>query len=270
MRNFINLFEDRPTKTKTDFGLLPQLDKGAVATRPEGKLKVPGKRTRKPFKAIELDPEIGAEAATHSMNALRNPEFANLRDVVSDDEARRIAGIDDAADLDDVGIEPPGTDVVPFKPTTENLPAVINKEVAETNGKFFPEWRAIKHLPNYIQQPIRALGRQVFGQFTDTPIEDIMMIGTIGNLNPERDVVGMMHWIRKHGIRDDAANIDFSRIMPGYEADVSLWKTEDYSFLLVKDFAGYYIYGWAGGRGVHIEHKDHLRLTNEKDRSKRR
>lgn len=169
-----------------------------------------------------------------------------MPDEIDDIEAARRADIDAPADINaTVGVEP-------MPPTTENLPAIISREIENTDGKIFPEWHQIKHLPGYLQQPIRALGRAVFGQFTDTPIEDIQMIGTIGGLNPDRDVAGMMNWIRRNGARDDAANIDFSQIMPGYRADVSLWRTADYSFLLVSDFHGKFIYAWAGGRGVHV------------------
>jgi hypothetical protein len=140
----------------------------------------------------------------------------------------------------------------PEIPNTENLPAIISREVAQTGGRINPEWHEVKQLPGYFQSAIRALGRSVFRQFTDTPIEDIQVLTTLGNINSEHEVTGMMDWIRRNGARDDAAAIDFSQIMPGYNADVSFWRTKDYSFLLVHDFAGYYIYGFKGGRGVHL------------------
>jgi hypothetical protein len=248
VRNFINIINEamKPTKTgdKTglDFDLMPHLDKGAVATTGAGRdvRSLPGKKTRR-RKSVNVAADVGAEAGRHFGSLSQH----DMPDEIDDEEARRRAGLDDPNMDDTIGAEP-----VP--PTTENLPAVIRTEVEKTGGKIFPEWRQIKHLPGYIQQPIRALGRAVFGQFTDTPIEDIQMIGTIGGLNPDRDVAGMMKWIERHGVRDDAANIDFSQIMPGYRADVSLWRTEDYSFLLVSDFGGKYIYAWAGGRGFRM------------------
>lgn len=263
MRHLINIITEatKPTKTHTDakptktrepqsgldldFELMPQLDKGAVATSTAGRnVGLPGKKAKRRVSNVD----VGPEGTRHLQTMNRD-----MQDEISDDEARRRAGVEDADDLD-VGM-PADDDVgVPTQPNVENLPAVIRREVAETGGKINPEWHQIKHLPNYIQQPIRALGRQVFGQFTDTPIEDIQMIGTIGGLNPERDVVGMMHWIRKNGIQADSAKMDFERFFPeGYQADVSLWRTKDYSFLLVHDFGGYYIYGWTQKNGIHLD-----------------
>jgi hypothetical protein len=72
----------------------------------------------------------------------------------------------------------------------------------------------------------------------------------LGNINPERDVVSMMDWIRRNGAQEYAGTMDFSHLMPGYRAEVQHWRTKDYSFLLVRDlkrpgFEGYYyIYGW--------------------------
>lgn len=224
---------------------MPSLEPGGAvaAAGPKPDVAIPGakpKRKKHQFRAIDLGPETMGAVGQH-LGALHGSDIGN--DEISDDEARRRAGMGD--DFADVGAEP-------TPPNIENLPAVISKEISETGGKFFPEWQQIKHLPGYIQQPIRAVGRQVFGQFTDVPIEDIQVITTLGGINPEQDVKGMMAWIMKNGVRDHNAKIDFNRIMPGYSADYSLWKTAEYSFLVVKDFGGIYIYGFTGGRGVHL------------------
>jgi hypothetical protein len=239
MRNIINLInvmlESKDTKIKpTDFNFIPDLNKSIDKPIDKTKETIPGKKAknRNP-RIIKLDTETEKRAARH-LNSLFN---SDIDDKISDEEASRIS---------DFGIPEPH-DIT-------NLPAVISKEIKKYGDDIVePEWSQIKNLPGYLQNPIRALGRQVFRQFTNTPIEDIQMIGTIGGLNSNNDVIGMMNWIKRHGVRDDSANIDFSQVMPGYRADVSLWKTADYSFLLVKDFGGYYIYAWVGGRGVHVD-----------------
>jgi hypothetical protein len=250
VRNFIDIINEatRPTKTgtrdKTDqFDFMPSLEPGgAVAPAAASKKDVapktlPGRKAKHRFKAIDLgdDPELGAQVGQH-LGALGQ---ADIADEIDDAEARRRAGIEDMDTPDTIG-------GVPEVPNIENLPAIISREMTTTGT-------TVNHLPGYIQQPIRALGRQIFGQFTDTPIEDIQMIGTIGNINPERDVRGMMAWITRNGIRDETANIDFNRIMPGYTAETSLWNTDDFTFLLVKDMMGYYIYGWVNGRGTKLD-----------------
>jgi hypothetical protein len=241
--------EARPTKTRDDVGLpsfdfMPELEPKAVATASQrgGDVEaIPGRKSRRRVKTANVTPEVGAEAGQHFASLSRH----DMQDEISDDEAQRRSGVDDFHADADMGYEPE-------IPNTENLPAIISREVAQTGGRINPEWHEVKQLPGYFQSAIRALGRSVFRQFTDTPIEDIQVLTTLGNINSEHEVTGMMDWIRRNGARDDAAAIDFSQIMPGYNADVSFWRTKDYSFLLVHDFAGYYIYGFKGGRGVHL------------------
>jgi hypothetical protein len=228
------------TQDEPNFDFLNTIRQDQPLARTTSREVLPGKKAkRKRARQMQVDPETSATAAAHLAN------LPQADDEISDAEARLRAGVEDDDVTDVAGAEP-------IPPTTENLPAVIHREVALTGGRVDPEWHQVKHLPGYLQSGIRALGRQVFRQFTETPIEDIQVITTLGNINPERDVVGMMDWIRRNGARDDAANMDFGQTMPGYTADVQLWRTKDYSFLLVHDFGGYYIYGWQGGRGVHL------------------
>jgi hypothetical protein len=269
VRQYIDIINEatKPTKTgtkdKTGFDFMPSLEPGgAVATAGAAKRDVapglPGKKSRKRVRSINAAPEVGAQAGQHFAQLGNVPD---MHDEIDDAEARRRAGVGD----DDMGAADDG---VPEPVNIENLPAIINKEITETDGRFHPEWHQIKNLPRYIQQPIRALGRQIFGQFTDTPIEDIQMIGTIGNINPTQEVQGMMAWITKNGIRDQDAKMDFGQIMPGYEADTSLWNTKDFTFLLVKDFAGYYVYGWVGGREFHVGHHEPKMIESEQPKKK--
>lgn len=167
-------------------------------------------------------------------------EAAAARDVISDEEAARIAGYGDDPDE---GWE---------QRTPEMLPAVISKAIAESgDGLVYPQWHMVRHLPGYMREAIRSLGRAVFAQFTDTPIEDIQVLTTI--LNPERELQALAAWIRRNGIMDDDPDMDFDRAFPGYKVRPQLWNVQGYTFLLVEDFAGRYIYGWPGGRGVHLE-----------------
>ncbi len=236
MRKFINIINEatKPTKTgdKIDLSFKPGIEQ--PLDKPSS-----GNKPQKP-KPLNFQMDAKTKRAIGALGSPSN-KFHDLEDVVSDEEARRHAGI--------------GPDI----PTTENLPAIINKEITKFNNRINPDWHQIKHLPGYLSRPIRALGRQVFSQFTDVPIEDIQMIGTIANINPERDVAGVMDWIRRNGIEDDKARIDFSEFIPGYDADVSLWRTKYYTFLLVKDIGGYYVYGWKGGRDVHVKGSNELK-----------
>lgn len=136
------------------------------------------------------------------------------------------------------------------RPNPENLPAVISTAItASGDDLIVPEWHQVQNLPGYAASAIRQIGRMVFGQFTDTPIDHIQTVTTL--TNDTNEVKALMHWISKNGIRDDRAEFDFGPMM--VQADVQLWNVENYSFLLVKDPYGHYVYGWPGGRGVHLE-----------------
>ena len=134
----------------------------------------------------------------------------------------------------------------------QNLPAVVSRALVQAGqGDFNPEWIMVRHLPGYMQNAIRALGRQVFRQFTETPVEDIQVMTTL--THSQADVQRMFAFIRRNAVRDDVARIDFQQVVPGYDADVQLWRMMGYEFLLVRDFAGYYVYGWPGGRGTRLD-----------------
>jgi len=173
---------------------------------------------------------------------------AGLRDELTDREAMEAAGYEDGDmrgmnDFD--GVEPRNP---------ENLPAVISKAVSVSGENLIvPQWHMVRHLPGYLQQPIRALGRMVFRQFTDTPVEDIQTCTTLSNRVDE--VKALMGWISRNGIRDDQAEMDFEGTIPDYKAETQVWNVQGYTFLLVRDFAGHYVYGWPGGRGVHLDHE---------------
>lgn len=134
--------------------------------------------------------------------------------------------------------------------TPENLPAIISTAIALTEDMIIPQWHKVCNLPAFCVQQVRSLGRQIFKEYTDIPVDDIQTCTTL--TNDVREVQAMMGWIKKNGVRNDEMKYDFNDIMPGYHADVQSWDAEGYSFLLVRDHSGHYVYGWPGGRGVHL------------------
>jgi len=167
---------------------------------------------------------------------------SGLRDVVSDREAREFAAKDGADAL-----RPPANAGTPgaaeVEPRTpENLPAVISHAIERAGDRFDPRWHMVRRLPGYLAEPIRRLGRSLIGAFTQTPIEEIQVVSTLSN--SETEVKMMMAWIAKHGVRQDVATLDVDAVISGYRPDVQKWAAEGYSFLLVKDMAGYYVYAW--------------------------
>lgn len=135
------------------------------------------------------------------------------------------------------------TDAIPIPERTGNdLVMAVNNAVVE-QGITPPTWYSVATLPNaMMKMGIQRLGRDLFGGFTDTPIDQINVLASPVNA---RDVQVMAKWIQENGTMVDGdVHIDFSRIMPGYDAEISLWKAEGCEFMLVRDFMGNYIYGW--------------------------
>lgn len=130
----------------------------------------------------------------------------------------------------------------PVPPINANLPAVINTAIAKTNGKFNVKWHQVKNLPGYFQSAIRAMGREVFTPVTRTKIEDINVISSLTNSDMELKLMGT--WIKKHGVRNDSMEMKFHDLLPGYQANVDVYAAQGYTFAIVADQFGQYIYGW--------------------------
>ncbi|MTH95215.1 hypothetical protein [Roseibium sp. RKSG952] len=191
---------------------------------------------------VRMTPEARERAADHIGSLLSS----DLMDEISDTEAMRNAEMNGGMDDETEGY------IEDIPPTAGNLPSVISNAITETGGEITPEWHQVRHLPNYAVNQIRALGRQVFRQFTDIPVDDIQTVTTL--TNDETEVRHLMAWIQRYGQKDDEAVIEFEATIPGYDAEVQLWNVQDYGFLVVKDFGGYYVYGWPGGRGVDLDY----------------
>jgi hypothetical protein len=131
--------------------------------------------------------------------------------------------------------------------TTDNLPAVISREIAMTDPNMVnPDWHTVSNLPGNMSRAIRTLGRSLFGAFTRTPTNDITMIGNLGGQGPNsaRDVRAVTAWIREHGRDVDTANIDFDASIPGYGADIKQYNAGGVRFMIVRDQFGEYVYAW--------------------------
>lgn len=282
MRNFIDAMkflteaEDDKTKIKDktafDFNLDDGSSKGELSKPAEKKdnggdqsrkskdsnrSHLPGGRASKGETRSSI---TGGDNQDQSLRYLGRLHSSNLEDEISDEEAARNAGEIDTPML------PSSEETKPATP--ENLPSVINNAVFAPgsdvpSGVTPPKWHMVKNLPGYMASPIRAMGRMVFAPFTDTPIEDIQVLATLIN---GQDVKVMADWIKRNGQKDDEATIRAEDILPGYQADISIWNSNEYTFMLVKDHAGYYIYGWPGGRGVNLDGpQDFARLENAEE-----
>ena len=163
--------------------------------------------------------------AMRFMDQLANSELANVQDNVD------VMGINNG-ELPEQ--QEPGTDL-----------AVISREIANF-GDIEPEWHEVRNLPGYMSNAIRAMGRAVFGQFTNTPIENINVIANLQGNGPNSDteLAVVARYMRKYGQLDQEMSLDFEQTMPGYTGDVKIYKTNNYTFCVVVDFMGKYVYAW--------------------------
>lgn len=129
-------------------------------------------------------------------------------------------------------------------PTPTDLPKVINTAL-KAAGKEDPKWHMVRNLPGYMSQGIRAIGRQVFSPFTTTRIEDIQVIANIGGgPNTKKEIDAVASFLVKFGTKINDASMEFQERIPGYRAEMKVYTFANYTFLIVKDHAGEYIYSW--------------------------
>ena len=133
----------------------------------------------------------------------------------------------------------------PEPPTADNLPAVLQRGLMR-GDEVQPEWHQVQNLPGYLSKPIRAMGRQLFSMFTRTPIENINVLADLSGQGPNehQELNAVSARLRDRGRRLRQAEVSMRDLMPDYDAQVSVFEADGYTFMLVKDFAGRYIYSW--------------------------
>jgi len=247
---------DEPKKKKVDEPRAAQttfkepetddMDWGSMFDEPEAKpiAKVEPPKGKEDFKAAPETPNLRQASAASTARAVGriNPTDA-MRDMMS----RINVPADAIANEPEMPGDVDHAEVVPEPPPPSSVPALINKAIAASDPNAInPEWHQIKNLPGYMQRPIRAMGRATMGAFTDTPIEEISLVANLGGQGPnsDREVSGVAQWLKTNAQRVDSAEMDFGNTIPGYQAQTLVYKVPGMKFLVVRDFAGGYIYAW--------------------------
>jgi len=247
---------DEPKKKKADEPRAAQttfkepetddMDWGSMFDEPEAKpvAKVEPPKGKEDFKAAPETPNLRQASAASTARAVGriNPTDA-MRDMMS----RINVPADAIANEPEMPGDVDHAEVVPEPPPPSSVPALINKAIAASDPNAInPEWHQIKNLPGYMQRPIRAMGRAAMGAFTDTPIEEISLVANLGGQGPnsDREVSGVAQWLKANAQKVDSAEMDFGDTIPGYEAQTLVYKVPGMKFLVVRDFAGGYIYAW--------------------------
>lgn len=239
---------------KRDWASLPDLKQSTAAA------------TRQKTSSVTLPAEAGEK-----MSFLQS---LGLEDEITDAEAAATAGVElqhgQRQHYDVAGAEPE-----PEQPTTavaviQTLPDVVNKEIAK-QFPVEPEWHQVKHLPGYLAAAIRAMGRQVFGTFTKTKIEDIQVVAAVGGGGPnsEAEMNAVAKWLRDNGERDTDGEMNFQRSIPDYGADFEIYTYDKFTFMIVQDDYGNYVYSWPSADNKSFTQNTNRRLTRSQNTNRR-
>ncbi len=223
--------------------------------------------------------------------------LGEVEDVIDDEQAlalarRSMAGrakaLAHVPGVDRLAIEAtrePGLPMVPgaaprdVPPPPANLPALINmtpayKDPNWVDGQALPpiRWEQIYGTPGYLQQMIRAFGRELFRTFPcfaehermaaqagRDALGELHVLANLGGSGPSHqiDLDQAATWVRANGVPIDAATFNFPH-MEGYNPSVVLAADADRSYLLVNErrdmgapVDSMYVYSWPGGMGFY-------------------
>ena len=127
----------------------------------------------------------------------------------------------------------------------QQVPAIISNAM-RVAGVETPEWHGVNNLPGFARQNIRGMGRQIFGMFTSTPLENITTIANVDGQGPNTDAElrSVAAWLRNNADDLGDVQLDHGRAIPGYRPDVKEYRINGVRFHVVRDPMGQYIYAY--------------------------
>ena len=195
----------------------------STATQERPNLDLNISQERPIMRSDAMTPEVAGQARQH----LADLNTAT-RDMVFADDDMESSDLEDEERTD----APNETNALELRQTTNDL-------ISKTDIKWYPT----NNLPGIPKPIIRKMGQEIFSQYTNAPLSQIHAIATV--VNPEADVAKVYKVLQDKGQKVDDVSYDFEQVMPGYQAEASIYKFKNREFLLVKDFAGYYVYSWS-------------------------
>ena len=129
--------------------------------------------------------------------------------------------------------------------SASDVPAVISSAMRST-GTVMPEWHTVNNLPGFSQKNIRGMGRQIFGMFTKTPLEQIQTIANVQGKGPntQQEVRSVAKWLMEYADDLGTVDLDHGAAIPGYKPDVKEYNLNGVRFHVVRDPMGEYIYAY--------------------------
>ena len=235
---------ERPRKTTTK-----------TKTKPDIKFDIPFQQDQDqplaktdPLDDIKKKAGIGDEPKVNIRKAKQKDTLSKTAGIGSDDMADmlgKLRNIEVDRDLEAYPDEEPPEQLPSVEVNTANLPAVAGQAL-QAAGVQDPEFHQVANLPGNMADQIRQLGKSLFGSLTMTPTKRIHVVANLGGQGPNSsaEVNAVAGFLKDHGRDLGPGDIDFENVMPGYKAQTHMFSAAGIRWMLVKDFAGQYIYCW--------------------------
>lgn len=234
---------ERPRKQQTKTKSKSKLDPNMFGP----KLDQPLAKTD-PLDDLKKKAGIGDEPKVNLRKASQADTLSKTAGIGSDDMAdmlSRMRNIEIDRDLEAYPEPEPPETLPSVEVNTANLPAVAG-EALQAAGVQNPEFHQVANLPGNMADQIRQLGKSLFGSLTMTPTKRIHVVANLGGQGPNStaEVNAVAGFLKDHGRDLGPGDIDFENVMPGYKAQTHMFSAAGIRWMLVKDFAGQYIYCW--------------------------
>ena len=150
----------------------------------------------------------------------------------------------------------PANALVPYSPagapalahhSIDELPDTFTDALRDAGSGAHVHWRKIGNMTGLYGAGLKQLGKDLFGHFSNTPLNDIRLVTSADHGNSESELQTVCRWVRQNGQRIDNADVTMSNI-PGYKASVTIYTALGYEFMLVEDGAGRYCYAYESKR----------------------
>jgi hypothetical protein len=233
---------ERPRKTTTK-------------TKPDIKFDIPFQQDQDhplartdPLDDLKKKAGLGDEPKVNIKKAKQKDTLSRTAGIGSDDMADmlgKLRNIEVDRDLEAYPDEEPPEQLPSVEVNTANLPAVAGQAL-QAAGVQNPDFHQVANLPGNMADQIRQLGKSLFGSLTMTPTKRIHVVANLGGQGPNSsaEVNAVAGFLKDYGRDLGPGDIDFENVMPGYKAQTHMFTAAGIRWMLVKDFAGQYIYCW--------------------------
>lgn len=197
--------------------------------------------------ASNIAPASKSKPVASQQNIKRNLNISKKKPTINADlatTARAASFLQNFTDVDDA-LAVNDNDDNPLDGIPEDAPeetALVLKDITNslTPERAGTEWYPLPATPNYMG--MKKVAKTIFKQFTSADLSEIYSVSTL--TTPEDQVKRIYKALADKGRFVEDLSYDFAASIPGYEAEAKLYSYKGMEFLLVKDFAGYYVYAW--------------------------